>query len=94
MIPDYFESCIKHMLNQEIKDYNLTDYMTEQKEVTSHMRGILIDWLVDLHQRFKMFTDTLFMVVIIIDKYLQKKQISKENLQLLGATAFFIAAKY
>ena len=68
--------------------------MAEQKEVTSHMRGILIDWLVDLHQRFKMFTDTLFMVVIIIDKYLQKKQITKENLQLLGATAFFIAAKY
>lgn len=68
--------------------------MMEQKEVTSHMRGILIDWIVDLHQRFKMFADTLFMVVTIIDKYLQKKQITKENLQLLGATAFFIAAKY
>jgi hypothetical protein len=31
---------------------------------------------------------------MIIDKYLQKKQITKDNLQLLGATAFFIAAKY
>lgn len=31
---------------------------------------------------------------MIIDKYLMKKQMSKENLQLLGATAFFIAAKY
>jgi hypothetical protein len=68
--------------------------MGEQKEVTSHMRGILIDWIVDLHQRFKMFPDTLFMVLAIIDNYLQKKQITKENLQLLGATAFFIAAKY
>ena len=68
--------------------------MGEQKEVTSHMRGILIDWIVDLHQRFKMFPDTLFMVLAIIDSYLQKRQITKENLQLLGATAFFIAAKY
>ena len=68
--------------------------MGEQKEVTSHMRGILIDWIVDLHQRFKMFPDTLFMVLAIIDHYLQKRQITKENLQLLGATAFFIAAKY
>jgi hypothetical protein len=68
--------------------------MGEQKEVTSHMRGILIDWIVDLHQRFKMFPDTLFMVLAIIDHYLQKRQVTKENLQLLGATAFFIAAKY
>ena len=68
--------------------------MGEQKEVTSHMRGILIDWIVDLHQRFKMFPDTLFMVLAIIDHYLQKRQITKENLQLLGATAFCIAAKY
>ena len=58
------------------------------------MRGILLDWIVDLHLRFKMFPETLFTVVMIIDKYLMKKQVSKENLQLLGATAFFIAAKY
>jgi hypothetical protein len=58
------------------------------------MRGILIDWIVDLHLKFKMFPETLFSVVMIIDKYLMKKQMSKENLQLLGATAFFIAAKY
>ena len=58
------------------------------------MRGILIDWLIDLHLRFKMFPETLFTVVMIIDKYLTQKQMSKESLQLLGATAFFIAAKY
>ena len=58
------------------------------------MRGILLDWLVDLHLRFKMFPETLFTVAMIIGKYLMKKQVSEENLQLLGATAFFIAAKY
>ncbi len=58
------------------------------------MRGILIDWIADLHLRFKMFPETLFTVVMIIDKYLMKKQMGKENLQLLGATAFFIGAKY
>ena len=58
------------------------------------MRAILIDWLIDLHLRFKMFPQTLFTVVMIIDKYLMKKQMGKESLQLLGATAFFIAAKY
>ena len=58
------------------------------------MRGILIDWIVDLHLKFKMFPETLFSVVMTIDKYLMRNQISKDNLQLLGATAFFMVAKY
>lgn len=58
------------------------------------MRGILLDWLVDLHLKFKMFPETLFSVTMIIDRYLCKRQVSKDNLQLLGATAFFMAAKY
>lgn len=51
--------------------------MSEQKEIKSNMRGILIDWIVDLHLRFKMFPETLFTVVMIIDKYLMKKQMGK-----------------
>ena len=94
MVPDYLEASIAHMLAMESKEYSLVDYMTEQKELKPNMRGILLDWLVDLHLRFKMFPETLFTVAMIIDKYLMKKQVSKENLQLLGATAFFIAAKY
>lgn len=94
MVPEYIESCISHMLSLEEREYNIVDYMSEQKEIKVNMRGILIDWIVDLHLKFKMFPETLFSVVMIIDKYLMKKQMNKENLQLLGATAFFIASKY
>lgn len=82
------------MLTQESKTYDLGNYMSEQKEISANMRGILIDWIVDLHLKFKMFPETLFTVVMTIDKYLMKQQINKDNLQLLGATAFFMAAKY
>ena len=58
------------------------------------MRGILIDWIVDLHYKFKMFPQTLYIVVMIIDKYISKREATKENLQLIGTAAFFIAAKY
>jgi hypothetical protein len=58
------------------------------------MRGILLDWIVDIHFKFKMFPQTLFIIVAIIDKYLSIKSISKDKLQLLGAAALFIAAKY
>jgi hypothetical protein len=58
------------------------------------MRAILLDWIIDIHFKFKMFPQTLYIVVSIIDKYLSQRSISKEKLQLLGAAAFFIAAKY
>jgi hypothetical protein len=58
------------------------------------MRGILLDWLIDLHHKFTMFPQTLYIMVMIIDKYLSKKTATKENLQLVGTAALFIAAKY
>lgn len=58
------------------------------------MRGILFDWIVELHYKYKMFPETLYATTMILDKYMFKKTIKKENLQLLGAAAFFIAAKY
>lgn len=41
-----------------------------------------------------MFPQTLYATTMILDKYLSKKSVKKENLQLLGTAAFFIAAKY
>jgi len=58
------------------------------------MRGILIDWLIDLHHKFKMFPQTLFATVMIIDKYISKKGANKDNLQLIGTASLFIASKY
>ena len=58
------------------------------------MRGILLDWLIDLHLKFKMFPETIYAVTMILDRYLAKKAVSKNNLQLIGTAALFIAAKY
>jgi hypothetical protein len=58
------------------------------------MRAVLLDWIVDIHIKFKMFPQTLFIVAAILDKYLAVKAVRKDDLQLVGATAFFIAAKY
>lgn len=58
------------------------------------MRGILLDWLIDLHLKFKMFPQTLYATSTIIDLYLSKREATKENLQLIGTAALYIAAKY
>ena len=58
------------------------------------MRTILLDWIVDVHFKFKMFPQTLFIVTAIIDKFVALRSVRKEELQLVGAAALLIAAKY
>ena len=58
------------------------------------MRFVLIDWLVDVHYKYKMNQQTLAMAVNIIDRFLSKVAVPKSRLQLVGITALFMAAKY
>lgn len=67
---------------------------TFQSEVQWSMRSILMDWLVQVHNRFTLLPETLFLTVNYIDRFLSSKIISMGKLQLVGATAIFVAAKY
>ncbi|XP_033121875.1 G2/mitotic-specific cyclin-B-like [Anneissia japonica] len=69
------------------------DYM-ENQAINSKMRTILVDWLVQVHLRFHLLQETLFLTVQLIDRYLEIKAVSKDKLQLVGVTAMFIASKY
>ena len=70
------------------------EYMVKQKEINGQMRSILIDWIIDVHFKFGFTDETLFMTVLIIDRYLSVNQISRNKLQLLGITALMIACKH
>ncbi|XP_070599353.1 G2/mitotic-specific cyclin-B1 [Erythrolamprus reginae] len=63
-------------------------------EITGNMRAILIDWLVQVHMKFKLLQETMYMAVAIIDRFLQNNKVAKRMLQLVGVTAMFIASKY
>ena len=93
-LTDYFDEAMGFMLSQEITNLPLSNYMPRQTEVTESMRTILLDWLTDVHLKFRMFPQTLFIVAAILDRYLAKKTVRKADLQLIGAASLFIAAKY
>ena len=58
------------------------------------MRAILVDWLIEVHYKFKLDPDTLFITINIIDRYLSKIVVKRQFLQLVGVTAMLIASKY
>ncbi|KAG2498525.1 hypothetical protein HYH03_003775 [Edaphochlamys debaryana] len=70
------------------------DYMTKQTDINDKMRAILIDWLVEVHLKFKLMPETLFLTVNLIDRFLTEKQVTRKNLQLVGVTSMLIASKY
>jgi hypothetical protein len=69
-------------------------YMDIQTEIKWSMRSILMEWLIQVHQRFGLLPETLFLAVNYIDRFLSVKVVSLGKLQLVGATAIFLAAKY
>lgn len=65
-----------------------------QTAITEEMRGILHGWLVEVHLKFKLLPETLYIAINVIDRFLEHRFISREDYQLLGVTAMNIACKY
>ncbi|KAG2383235.1 hypothetical protein C9374_004572 [Naegleria lovaniensis] len=70
------------------------NYMARQNDLHPNMRAILVDWLIDVHYKFKLVPETLYLTVNLIDRFLSEKTISRQRLQLVGITAMFVASKY
>ena len=68
-------------------------YMKIQNDINEQMRAILIDWLIEVHYRFKLKNETLFQTVWIIDTYLSLFPIIRARLQLLGIASLLISCK-
>nr|CAD1819471.1 unnamed protein product [Ananas comosus var. bracteatus] len=79
----------------EPKRRPLANYIeTVQKDVTANMRGILVDWLVEVAEEYKLVSDTLFLTISYIDRFLSFNSINRQKLQLLGVSSMLIASKY
>ena len=58
------------------------------------MRKVLVDWLVEVHSNFKLLSETLFISINMMDRFIQAKKIERKNFQMVGVCCLFIASKY
>ncbi|KAG7651887.1 Cyclin-like superfamily [Arabidopsis thaliana x Arabidopsis arenosa] len=71
------------------------NYMENQHDINERMRGILIDWLIEVHYKFELMEETLYLTINLIDRFLAVHQhIARKKLQLVGVTAMLLACKY
>jgi G2/mitotic-specific cyclin 2 len=94
MVAEYVTEIFEYMKELEINTMPNPKYMDDQGELEWKMRGILVDWLLEVHTRFRLLPETLFLAVNIIDRFLSTKVVQLDRLQLVGVTAMFIASKY
>ena len=76
------------------KEFTAQPYLDKQNDINAKMRAILVDWLVEVHYKFKLHASTLWLTVNILDRYLEKRQTLRAKLQLVGVSSLFIACKF
>ncbi|KAJ4306263.1 B-type cyclin [Collariella sp. IMI 366227] len=94
MVAEYGDEIFAYMRDLETRMVPNPHYMEDQSEIQWSMRAILMDWLVQVHHRFCLLPETLFLAVNYIDRFLSVKVVSLGKLQLVGATALLVASKY
>lgn len=91
----YASDIYNYLHNTEKKRRPTTDYMeVVQPDITTTMRGILIDWLVEVSEEYKLVSETLYLTVSYIDRYLSCNVINRQRLQLVGISCMLIASKH
>jgi len=83
-------------IHAEMKAQEIASNINVQRQLSINMkmRAILLDWLVEVHQKYKLRTETFFMAVKLVDRYWQLEQIARPKLQLVGVVSMHIAAKW
>ncbi|SPC62365.1 probable b-type cyclin 2 [Ustilago sp. UG-2017b] len=94
MVAEYSNEIFTYMARCERETMANPNYMDFQSEIHWHMRATLVDWLLQVHMRYHMLPETLWIAINVVDRFLSVRVVSLAKLQLVGVTAMFIAAKY
>jgi len=90
---DYETEIHSSLKKKELHSLPSASLFHHQTNIIPRMRSTVVDWLVDVHRKLSMNTDTLFYAINYMDRYLSVKDLDKSKYQLLGCTTILMAAK-
>ncbi|XP_074983724.1 cyclin-A2 isoform X2 [Caretta caretta] len=93
-VPDYIEDIYTYLREMEVKCKPKMGYMKKQPDITNNMRAILVDWLVEVGEEYKLQNETLHLAVNYIDRFLSSMSVLRGKLQLVGTAAMLLASKF
>lgn len=82
------------MLRKELTYTRDPDMFDRHPALHARMRAILLDWLIEVCEVYRLLRESLYLATDFLDRFLSKQShTSKQQLQLIGITCLFIAAK-
>ncbi|XP_029963595.1 cyclin-A2-like [Salarias fasciatus] len=93
-VPEYAEEIHTYLREIEVKTRPKAGYMKKQPDITNSMRAILVDWLVEVGEEYKLHNETLYLAVNYIDRFLSSMSVLRGKLQLVGTAAMLLASKF
>nr|VDD64623.1 unnamed protein product [Brassica oleracea] len=94
-VVDYIDDIYDFYKNNECRSCVPPNYMENQPDINERMRGILVDWLIEVHYKFELMEETLYLTINLIDRFLAvHHHVARKKLQLVGVTAMLLACKY
>ncbi|XP_067312613.1 cyclin-A2 [Pseudorasbora parva] len=93
-VSDYAAEIHTHLREMEVKSKPKAGYMKKQPDITNSMRAILVDWLVEVGEEYKLQNETLYLAVNYIDRFLSSMSVLRGKLQLVGTAAMLLASKF
>ncbi|KAJ0257143.1 putative cyclin-B3-1 [Hirschfeldia incana] len=93
-VAEYVDDIYQFYWTAEALNPALGCYLSTQTKVSSITRGILINWLIEVHSKFDLMHETLYLTMNLLDRYLSQVPVQKKEMQLIGLTALLLASKY
>ncbi|XP_017272901.1 cyclin-A2 [Kryptolebias marmoratus] len=93
-VPEYAAEIHTYLREMEVKTRPKAGYMKKQHDITNSMRAILVDWLVEVGEEYKLQNETLYLAVNYIDRFLSSMSVLRGKLQLVGTAAMLLASKF
>uniref|UniRef100_A0A8D8YH62 Cyclin-A1 n=2 Tax=Cacopsylla melanoneura TaxID=428564 RepID=A0A8D8YH62_9HEMI len=91
---DYRDDIYQYLLQCERRIRPKANYMRKQPDINTEMRSVLVDWLIEVAEEYKMQNETLHLAINYVDRFLSLMSVVRSKLQLLGTAALFVASKY
>jgi len=89
---EYSREVVVYLKKLEISTTVPSTYL-DDGSVTSNMRSILVDWLIQVQHHLKLCQETLYLGVGILDLVMHRRDVDPDKLQLVGITALLVASK-
>lgn len=93
-VPEYAMDILDRMLELEARKAPSPNYMDHQQDLNPKFREVLIDWINQVHTKFKLLPETKYLAVHLLDRFLSRRAVTRGKLQLVGCAVMLLASKY